>query len=48
MSELKIKTWSMPAAELGSENPLPSLLSNQVLHIAQSVDPAVPLRFVKT
>jgi hypothetical protein len=42
MSELKIETWSMPAADLGSENPLPPLLSNQELHIAQSVDPAVP------
>jgi tetratricopeptide (TPR) repeat protein len=42
MSELKIKTWSMPAADLGPENPLPPLLTNQELHIAQSVDPAVP------
>jgi hypothetical protein len=42
MSELKIKTWSIPSADLGSENPLPPLLSNQELHIAQSVDPAVP------
>ena len=42
MSELKIKTWSMPSANLGSENPFPPFLSNQELHIAQSVDPAVP------
>jgi tetratricopeptide (TPR) repeat protein len=42
MSELKIKTWSMPAADLGPENPFPPLLSNQELHIAQSVDPVVP------
>jgi Domain of unknown function (DUF5107) len=42
MSELKIKTWSMPAADLGPENPFPPLLSNQELHIAQSVDPGVP------
>jgi tetratricopeptide (TPR) repeat protein len=42
MSELKITTWSMPAADLGPENPLPPLSSNQELHIAQSVDPAVP------
>jgi hypothetical protein len=42
MSELKITTWSMPAADLGPENPLPPLLTNQELHIAQSVDPAVP------
>ena len=42
MSELKLKTWSMPAADLGAENPFPPLLSNQELHIAQSVDPAVP------
>src|SRR5688572_7284689 len=42
MSELKIKIWSMPAADLGTENPFPPLVSNQELHIAQSVDPAVP------
>jgi hypothetical protein len=42
MSELKLKTWSMPAADLGSENPFPPLVNNQELHIAQSVDPAVP------
>jgi hypothetical protein len=42
MSELKIKTWSMPSANLGAENPFPPLLSNQELHMAQSVDPAVP------
>jgi hypothetical protein len=42
MSELKIKTWSMPSADLGSENPFPPLSSNQELHIAQSVDPTVP------
>src|SRR5215216_5670908 len=43
MSELKIKTWSMPAADLGAENPFPPLSSNQELHNAQSVDPAVPV-----
>jgi tetratricopeptide (TPR) repeat protein len=42
MSELKIKIWSMPSANLGPENPFPPFLSNQELHIAQSVDPAVP------
>jgi hypothetical protein len=42
MSELKIKTWSMPAADLGSESPFPPLSSNQELHIAQRVDPGVP------
>jgi tetratricopeptide (TPR) repeat protein len=42
MSELIIKTWSMPSADLGSENPLPPLLKDQELHIAQSVDPGVP------
>ncbi len=42
MSELKIKTWSMPSADLGSENPFPPLLKDQELHIAQSVDPGVP------
>ena len=42
MSELKIKTWSMPAADLGPESPFPPLSSNQELHIAQSVSPEVP------
>jgi tetratricopeptide (TPR) repeat protein len=42
MSDLKLKTWSMPSADLGPENPLPPLLSDQELHIAQSVDPAIP------
>ena len=42
MSELKITTWSMPAADLGPESPFPPLSSNQELHIAQSVDPGVP------
>ena len=42
MSELKIQTWSMPAADLGPENLFPPLSSNQELHIAQSVSPAVP------
>jgi hypothetical protein len=42
MSELIIKTWSMPSADLGSENPFPPLLKDQELHIAQSVDPGVP------
>ncbi|HEU0294595.1 MAG TPA: DUF5107 domain-containing protein [Anaerolineales bacterium] len=43
MSELKIKTWSMPSADLGAENPFPPLLpKDQELHIAQSVNPAVP------
>lgn len=42
MSELKITTRSMPAADLGAENPFPPLVGNQELHIAQSVDPSVP------
>ena len=42
MSELKVKTWSMPAADLGPESPFPPLSRNQELHIAQSVDPGVP------
>jgi hypothetical protein len=42
MSELKIKTWSMTAADLGPENPFPPLVSNQELHIAQSVDSTIP------
>src|SRR5688572_6646745 len=42
MSERKITTGSMPAADPGTENPFPPLVTNQDLHIAQSVAPAVP------
>ena len=42
MSQLSIQHWTMPAADLGPENPLPPILTNQELHIAQRVHPAVP------
>lgn len=42
MSTLRFQDLNMPAADLGPENPLPPLVNDQELHIAQSVDPAVP------
>lgn len=32
MSELRIETWTMPAADLGPENPLPALKTNPDMH----------------
>jgi tetratricopeptide (TPR) repeat protein len=42
LSTLRFQTLNMPAADLGPENPLPPLINDQELHVAQSVDPAVP------
>ena len=42
MSELHFETLSMPAVELGPENPLPPLRSGRELHVVDEVDPAVP------
>lgn len=42
MSELRIETYPMPAAELGPENPLPPLHTAQELHKVDHVDSAVP------
>ena len=42
MSQLSIQHWTMPAADLGPENPLPPIQSNQELHVAQRIHPAVP------
>lgn len=35
MSELRIESWTMPAADLGSENPLPSLRAAEELHAVE-------------
>jgi len=32
VSTLRIETWTMPAADLGPENPLPALHSERELH----------------
>jgi tetratricopeptide (TPR) repeat protein len=47
MSELRLETLSMPAAELGPENPLPPLRTGQELHVVDEVDPAVPAEMLK-
>lgn len=47
MSELRVQTWSMPAADLGPANPLPPLLSERELHVTESVDPAVPAEMLQ-
>ncbi len=36
MSELRIENWSMPAADLGEENPLPPLQAARELHAIES------------
>ena len=41
-NQLTIQRWTMPAANLGAENPLPPILTSQELHIAQRVHPDVP------
>ena len=40
-SELRIETWSMPAADLGPENPLPPLRAAEELHLVGDL-PGVP------
>ena len=47
MSELRLETLSMPAAELGPENPLPPLRTGQELHVVDEVDPTVPAEMLK-
>ncbi|MBN1287079.1 MAG: DUF5107 domain-containing protein [Anaerolineae bacterium] len=41
MSELRIETWSMPAADLGPENPLPPLRPYRELHTVEGA-PGIP------
>jgi tetratricopeptide (TPR) repeat protein len=42
MSELRLENWSMPAADLGVENPVPPLVTGRDLHTVQEADPAIP------
>jgi hypothetical protein len=42
MSELRYETWSIPAANLGSENPLPPLGSGVDLHTVHKVAGDIP------
>lgn len=42
MSVLRIVDWSMPAASLGPENPLPPLTSQRDLHAEIEVGPDIP------
>ncbi|MEA3440033.1 MAG: DUF5107 domain-containing protein [Chloroflexota bacterium] len=42
MSELRIETYSMPAAELGAESPLPPIRTGKELHEVANIDPDVP------
>ena len=42
MSELRFENYSMPAADLGTENPLPPLITGRDLHTVQEADPAIP------
>jgi len=39
MSELRIESWSMLAADLGPENPLPPLRTELDLHVVQNIAP---------
>ena len=41
MSKLRIETWTMPSADLGSENPLPPLASGRELHAVNDA-PGIP------
>lgn len=42
MSELRLEDWTLPAANLGPENPLPTLPKAADLHAAVKVDDTVP------
>ncbi len=46
MSELRIENWTMPAADLGPENPLPPLCAVRELHIVEDV-PGVPAEMLR-
>lgn len=42
MSELRIESWTMPAASLGAENPLPPLRDEADLHAVKTASPDAP------
>ena len=46
MSELRIESWSMPAADLGLENPLPPLRTAEELHAVEEAA-GIPVEMVK-
>lgn len=46
MSELRIQTWTMPAADLGPENPLPALGTTRKPFQAESA-PGIPEEMLK-
>ena len=46
MSELRIETWTMPAASLGPENPLPPLRAQDELHAMERA-PGVPAAMLR-
>jgi len=43
MSELRVESWTLPAANLGPENPLPPIASVHDLHAELKVDASVPV-----
>lgn len=47
VSELRIENWSMPAADLGLENPLPPLRTGEELHAVENV-PGIPDEMLKS
>jgi hypothetical protein len=47
MSELRIETWTMPAADLGPENPLPALRAGGDLHATDDPD-SMPRHMVES
>jgi len=46
MAELRIESWTMPGADLGSENPLPPLGTYQEAHIPQEI-PGIPQQLLQ-
>jgi hypothetical protein len=43
MTELRVETWTLPAADLGPENPLPPIAAANDLHAQVRVDVSVPV-----
>lgn len=46
MSKLRLESWTMPAADLGLENPLPPLRATRDVHTDTAGDPRYPCRNV--
>ena len=47
MSELRIEEWSLPAADLGPENPLPPLRSERDVHASIDAGPDIPKEMLR-